>query len=116
MKEEKTEAKLSCHCPFKLTVNFSVPADPILIYDEEGRERITFVGPYTENQDTKITCKAYGGTALFKGLRRYGGSIRFKGPVKVKFVLRAYRGRYSLFGAFESTVRLLKAYGGTVRF
>ncbi len=39
----------------------SVPADPILIYDEEGRERITFVGPYTEHQDTKITCKAYGG-------------------------------------------------------
>ncbi len=63
--EKNQKQKLFWHCSFKLTVYFSVPADPILIYDEEGRERITFVGPYTENQDTKITCKAYGGTACF---------------------------------------------------
>ena len=44
----------------------SVPADPILIYDEEGRERLTFVGPYEEHQDTKITCKAYGGARFNK--------------------------------------------------
>ncbi len=74
---KKREAILSCHSPFKLAVYLSVPADPILIYDEEGRERITFVGPYTENQDTKITCKAYGGTALFHG------------STEAQFVLRA---------------------------
>ncbi len=73
---KKPEAKLSWHCTFKFTVYFLVPADPILIYDEEGRERITFVGPYTENQDTKITCKAYGGTALFQG------------PTEAQFVIR----------------------------
>jgi hypothetical protein len=82
--------KNSWHCPFKITVYFSVPADPILIYDEEGRERITFVGPYTENQDTKITCKAYGGTARFQ--RFYGGTVRFKGLRRYNSVLRAYGG------------------------
>jgi hypothetical protein len=45
---------------------FAVPADPILIYDDEGRERLTFVGPYTEHQDIKVTCKAYGGKLVLK--------------------------------------------------
>ncbi len=50
---------------------------------------------------------------VFKGLRLYGGSIRFQGPVKIQFVLRAYgavvqfgfrglqRYTYSLFGPTE---------------
>ncbi len=91
-----------------------MPADPILIYDEEGRERITFVGPYTENQDTKITCKAYGGTALFQGFTEaqfvswaYGAVVQFGlgayggtrtcslfGPTKVQFGYKGLR-RYS---------------------
>jgi len=75
------------------------------------------VGPYTENQDTKITCKAYGGTASFQRpteiqivLRAYGGTALFQGSTEAQFVLRAYgavvqfgfkglqRYTYSLFG------------------
>ncbi len=106
-----------------------MPADPILIYDEEGRERITFVGPYTENQDTKITCKAYGGTALFKGeilykgMQKYGSYSRSCG-IYVQFVSRVYGGtiRYKAYGGttlFQGSTEVqfvLRAYGGTALF
>ena len=38
-----------------------VPPDPVKIYDEEGVERMTFVGPYLEGQDARLTCTAFGG-------------------------------------------------------
>ena len=42
-----------------------VPPDPVLIYDEEGKERMTFVGPYEEGQDARLTCTAFGGQYIF---------------------------------------------------
>ena len=32
-----------------------------MVYDEEGKQRLTFVGPYLENQTLKLTCSATGG-------------------------------------------------------
>ena len=33
----------------------------MLIYDEDGNERMTFVGPYLEGEDARLTCRAFGG-------------------------------------------------------
>ena len=33
----------------------------VAVYDEKGKERITFVGPYTHMQDATLTCVATGG-------------------------------------------------------
>ncbi|XP_023321524.1 Down syndrome cell adhesion molecule-like protein 1 homolog [Eurytemora carolleeae] len=66
----KTEAGVyRCRVDFKesqtrnLFVNLTVvvPPDPVLIYDEDGNERMTFVGPYLEGEDARLTCRAFGG-------------------------------------------------------
>ena len=42
---------------------FICPVVPehVAVYDEKGKERITFVGPYTHMQDATLTCVATGG-------------------------------------------------------
>ena len=40
---------------------FSVPPDPVRIYDADGQERMTFVGPYVPGQDLLLTCTAFKG-------------------------------------------------------
>jgi hypothetical protein len=40
---------------------FSVPPDPLVIFDETGSRRTTFVGPYREKDDVTLICDAFGG-------------------------------------------------------
>lgn len=38
-----------------------VPPDPVVIFDESGSARTSFVGPYTEGQQVTLICDAFGG-------------------------------------------------------
>ena len=38
-----------------------MPPDPVVIFDESGTARTSFVGPYTEGQQVKLICDAFGG-------------------------------------------------------
>jgi len=38
-----------------------VPPDPLVIIDEAGNRRTTFVGPYQENDKMLLICDAFGG-------------------------------------------------------
>jgi hypothetical protein len=40
---------------------FPVPPDPLVIFDETGSRRTTFVGPYRETDDVTLVCDAFGG-------------------------------------------------------
>ena len=49
---------------------FSVPPDPVRIYDADGQERMTFVGPYVPGQDLLLTCTAFKGQLFTRLLSR----------------------------------------------
>ena len=38
-----------------------VPPDPVVIFDETGRRRTTFVGPYLTGDSMSLVCDAFGG-------------------------------------------------------
>ena len=40
-----------------------MPPDPVVIFDESGSARTSFVGPYTEGQQVTLICDAFGGEA-----------------------------------------------------
>ena len=44
-----------------MNVRIAVPPDPVVIFDESGTARTSFVGPYTEGQQVKLICDAFGG-------------------------------------------------------
>lgn len=51
------------------TRNFpiAVPPDPVVIFDESGSARTSFVGPYTEGQQVTLICDAFGGESEIRG-------------------------------------------------
>ena len=40
---------------------FVVPPDPVVIFDETGTRRTTFVGPYLTGDSMTLVCDAFGG-------------------------------------------------------
>ena len=38
-----------------------VPPDPVVIFDETGTRRTTFVGPYLTGDSMTLVCDAFGG-------------------------------------------------------
>lgn len=41
-----------------------MPPEPLIIFDESGARRTTFVGPYREKEDITLICDAFGGFNL----------------------------------------------------
>ena len=41
--------------------NISVPPNPVVIFDETGTRRTTFVGPYLTGDSMALVCDAFGG-------------------------------------------------------
>ena len=46
---------------FNILLLFSVPPDPVVIFDENGTRRKTFVGPYKLGDSINLVCDAFGG-------------------------------------------------------
>ena len=45
----------------KYSFNVSVPPNPVVIFDETGTRRTTFVGPYLTGDSMTLVCDAFGG-------------------------------------------------------
>jgi hypothetical protein len=46
-----------------------VPPEKLVIMDEEGTERTSVVGPYSEGADLALRCDVYGGKYICHALR-----------------------------------------------
>ena len=53
-----------------------MPPDPVVIFDESGSARTSFVGPYTEGQQVTLICDAFGGETVSDAV------ITFKCPMR----------------------------------
>lgn len=50
---------------------FTVPPDPVVIFDENGTRRKTFVGPYKLGDSINLVCDAFGGEYIMYTNRLY---------------------------------------------
>ena len=48
------------------------PVESVVVVDEAGQQRLTFVGPYLQNQTLRLTCTARGGNKRLTYLVRGG--------------------------------------------
>ena len=55
----------------KYSFNVSVPPNPVVIFDETGTRRTTFVGPYLTGDSMTLVCDAFGGKIIMYNLWYY---------------------------------------------
>ena len=61
----KRRRKSQLKCTFLFFFSLTVPPQPVVIFDETGSPRTTFVGPYREGTNMKLICDAFNGEWLW---------------------------------------------------